>query len=160
MAGGLPKLQDQFHKIPNARIAIIGSMWHPECVDSMIERATNELLALDVKAENIQVHHVPGALELPFAARQLFAKYDYLDAVIAFGVVLKGATTHDDTVLQNVVDGFLSVSDRFNKPIINEVIGVITLEDAHKRSDDSVWNKGFEAVFALSELLHWKNHLK
>lgn len=160
MAGFLPKQKEHFHKIPNARIAIIGSMWHPHCVDAMIERAKSELLAIDVKPENIQVHHLPGALELPFAARQLFEKYDELDAVIAFGVVLKGATTHDDSVLQSVVDGFASVIDRFNKPIINEVIGVKTVEDAEKRSDDSQNNKGLEAVFALSELLHWKNHLK
>ena len=151
MAGFLPK--------PNARVAIISAMWHPQCVDAMVNRAVEELLAVGVIEDNISTHTLPGSLELPYAARCLFENDNNLDAVIAFGVVLKGDTTHDDHVMQQVVDGFGRVSDRFHKPIINEVIGVKTLEDAQKRSDDSIANKGVEAVFALSELLYWKSTL-
>lgn len=159
MAGYLPKAVNEFHKIPQARIAIIAAMWHPQFVDAMAARAHRELLAVDVKAENISLHKIPGSLELPFASRCLFESDDKLDAVIAFGVVLKGDTTHDNSVIQTVVDGFSRVSERFHKPIINEVIGVKSLEDAEKRSDSSMANKGVEAVFALTELLHWKNSL-
>jgi len=159
MAGYLPKPIVEFHKIPNARVAIIAAMWHKECVDSMISRATKELIALDVKQDDISVHKIPGSLELPYAARCLFEADDSLDGVIAFGVVLKGSTTHDGSVIQTVVDGFSRVSDRFHKPVINEVIGVNSITDAEDRSDDSLANKGVEAVFALSELLHWKRSL-
>lgn len=159
MAGFLPKPIESFNKIPTARVAIVAAMWHPECVNAMIDRAIKELAAVGVSESNISTHFLPGSLELPYAARCLFEKDDNLDAVIAFGVVLKGDTTHDDNVLQNVVDGFGRVMDRFHKPIINEVIGVKTVEDARKRSDDSIANKGVEAVFALSELLSWKNNL-
>ncbi len=159
MAGYLPKPIAEFHKIPNARIAIIAAMWHPICVNAMIQRAQQELLAVDVDEKNISIHFIPGSLELPYAARCLFEADNKLDAIIAFGVVLKGATTHDDSVIQTVVDGFSRVSDRYHKPIINEVIGVTSIEDAQKRSDDSINNKGVEAVFALTELLHWKNTL-
>ncbi len=159
MAGFLPKPVNEFHKIPHARVAIIAAMWHPECVNAMVERTVKELLAVDVNEKNISTHFLPGSLELPYAARCLFEKDNTLDAVIAFGVVLKGDTTHDEHVMQNVVDGFGRVSDRFHKPIINEVIGVNTVEDAQKRSDASISNKGVEAVFALSELLYWKKSL-
>lgn len=159
MAGYLPKPIEAFHKIPNARIAIIAAMWHPDCVNAMIQRAQKELLAVGVSEEHIAVHYIPGSLELPYAARCLFEADSTLDAIIAFGVVLKGATTHDDSVLQTVVDGFSRVSDRYHKPIINEVIGVTSIDDAKKRSDDSISNKGVEAVFALTELLHWKSTL-
>jgi 6,7-dimethyl-8-ribityllumazine synthase len=159
MAGFLPKPREEFHQIPNAKLAIIAAMWHKECVTSMVERAREELLRLGVKNENIQVHYLPGSLELPYAARKLFEKNEDLDAVLAFGVVLKGATTHDDSVIDNVVQGFSLVSDRFNKPIVNEVIGVTSVEDAEKRSDDTDSNKGVEAVFAISELLHWQETL-
>jgi 6,7-dimethyl-8-ribityllumazine synthase len=159
MAGYLPKPISAFHKIPKARIAIIAAMWHPECVDAMIARAQQELAAVDVLASNISVHKIPGSLELPYAARCLFETDSALDAIIAFGVVLKGATTHDAAVIQTVVDGFSRVSDRFHKPIINEVIGVSSLADAQQRSDNSIANKGVEAVFALTELLHWKQSL-
>lgn len=159
MAGYLPKPVGEFHKIPGSRIAIIAAMWHPQCVNAMIDRAKQELLAVDVEAENISVHYIPGSLELPYAARCLYESDSSLDAIIAFGVVLKGETTHDDSVLQTVVEGFSRVSDRFHKPLINEVIGVNSIEDAIARSDDSISNKGVEAVFALTELLHWKRSL-
>ena len=159
MAGYLPKPVEQFYKIPNAKVAIIAAMWHPQCVDAMIARAQQELLAVDVSPNNISVHKIPGSLELPYAARCLFESDANLDAIIAFGVVLKGNTTHDDSVIQTVVEGFSRVADRVNKPIINEVIGVASLEDAEKRSDHSLNNKGVEAVFALTELLHWKQSL-
>ena len=160
MAGYLPKAPSDFYKIPQARIAIITAMWHPECVDAMVARAQQELLAVDVQPENIAVHTLPGSLELPYAARCLFESDPGLDAIIAFGVVLKGDTTHDDSVIQTVVDGFSRVSDRFNKPVINEVIGVKSIADALKRSDQSIANKGVEAVFALTELLHWRASLR
>ncbi|MGH1485722.1 MAG: 6,7-dimethyl-8-ribityllumazine synthase [Cellvibrionaceae bacterium] len=159
MAGYLPKPVEAFHKIPNARVAIVAAMWHPQCINAMIERTKKELAAVDVSENNISVHMIPGSLELPYAARCLFEHDKNLDAVIAFGVVLKGDTTHDDSVIQTVVDGFSRVSDRVHKPIINEVIGVTSLHDAEKRADDSISNKGVEAVFALTELLHWKENL-
>ena len=159
MAGSLPKSIEAFHKIPNARLAIIASMWHAECVDSMVQKAEEVLLSLEVKPEDLSVHRLPGSFELPSAARMLFELDPKLDAIIAFGVVLQGATTHDTTVIHNVMQGFSLVSDRFGKPIINEVIGVTCLEDARKRSGDSEWNKGIEAAFAVSELLHWHRGL-
>lgn len=159
MAGYLPKPIEAFHKIPNARIAIIAAMWHPQCINAMVERTKKELAAVGVTESNIVIHMIPGSLELPYAARCLFEHDKTLDAIIAFGVVLKGDTTHDDSVLRTVVDGFSRVSDRFHKPIINEVIGVTHLSDAEKRATDSISNKGVEAVFALTELLHWQANL-
>lgn len=159
MAGYLPKEVSQFHKIPKTKVAIIAAMWHRHCVDAMIARAKQELHAVDVNDSDISVHFIPGSLELPLAARKLFEHQPDLDAVIAFGVVLQGKTTHDSTVIQTVVDGFARVSDRFGKPIINEVIGVTDIKDAEDRSDDSIANKGVEAVFALSELIYWERSL-
>jgi 6,7-dimethyl-8-ribityllumazine synthase len=159
MAGFLPKPVAAFHPIPHARVAIIAAMWHPECVNSMVERTVKELLAVEVNAADISTHFLPGSLELPYAARCLFEADTQLDAIIAFGVVLKGDTTHDNHVLQHVVEGFGRVTERFHKPVINEVIGVKTLDDAQQRADASIANKGVEAVFALSELLHWKRQL-
>ena len=76
---------------------------------------------------------MPGSLEIPFAARVLFEADPGLDAVLAFGVVLKGITSHDESVMHNVVNGFREVTDRFGKPIINEVIAVTDIEDARKK---------------------------
>ena len=153
MSASLPKTPEQFHKIPHARLAIIGSSWHNDCVNAMVNRAQKELLALEVKPENIFIHKLPGSLELPFAAGILFEKDPGLDAILAFGVVLKGITSHDEMVLHGVFEGFMNVTGRFGKPVINEVIGVGSVEDAKKRSGDNHMNKGVEAVYALS-LIH------
>lgn len=155
MGQGLPKTPEQFHQIPGAKIAIIGASWHSECVDAMIARAEKELHNCGVSPEDIQIHKVPGSLELPLAARVLFETNPALDAVLTFGVVLSGITTHDETVITSVSRGFMDVQDRFGKLIINEVIGVENIEDAHKRSGDDLFNKGVEAVYATSEMLHW-----
>lgn len=159
MAGFLPKKKEDFHRIEGAKVAIVAAMWHPQFVDAMVARARQEMIDAGVNADDISVHTLPGSLELPLAANMLFEADPELDAVMAFGVVLQGATTHDASVLQTVVEGFGQVSLKFNKPIINEVIGVTNLDDAAKRSDDSESNKGLEAVFALTELLHWQRQL-
>jgi 6,7-dimethyl-8-ribityllumazine synthase len=134
-------------------------MWHARYVDGMVHRAIEELRRLGVKEKDIDVHHLPGSLELPLAARILFETEPKLDGIIAFGVVLKGATSHNDSVLEQVMQGFALTTDRFGKPIINEVIGVNDLKDAADRSGDDIRNKGVEAAFALSEYLNWKNSL-
>ncbi len=160
MGAGLPKTPEQFHKIPNVRIAIIGSSWHSDCVDAMISRARKELLAVDVQPDNILVYKLPGSLELPFAARVLFEEDPLLDAILAFGIVLEGITSHDEMVLNGVFQGFANVTELFGKPVINEVIGVASIEDARKRSGDDMMNKGVEAVYAASELLHWISQVR
>jgi 6,7-dimethyl-8-ribityllumazine synthase len=132
-------------------------MWHAECIDRMVDRAAKELKRLGVA--DLQIHRLPGSLELPAAARALFEVDTNLDGILAFGVVLKGATSHDSTVIQQVLHGFGLISDRFGKPIINEVIGVANIEDAIKRSQDNDWNKGLEAAFAISEFLSWQRKI-
>jgi 6,7-dimethyl-8-ribityllumazine synthase len=159
MAGSLPKEAKDFHKIPGAKLAILGSMWHAASVDGMMDRAVLELIACGVSPEDIEMHRVPGSFELPFAAKTLFEKKPELDGILAFGVVLQGITGHNESVLQNVVYGFSNVTEKFGKPIINEVIGVRSVEDAVLRSSNDNNNKGLEAVFAITELLHWKSSI-
>lgn len=160
MAGFLPKEPSQFHKLSGAKIAIIASMWHHECVNEMVNRAVDVLIRIEVLKSDIFIHKIPGSLELPLAAKLIFENNPQIDAILAFGVVLKGATTHDSSVIQAVVDGFNRISLDFGKPIINEVIGVSSIDDAKKRSAEGSSNKGLEAVFAVSEFLSWSKLIK
>ncbi len=159
MAGYLPKSVEKFSKISGTKVALIVGMWHRDCVDKMVNRAVSELRNVGLKDDDIIVNYLPGSLELPYAANILFESKPELDAIIAFGIVLQGETTHDSTVIQTVVDGFLKVSMKHSKPIINEVIGVKCIEDAEARATDGLSNKGVEAVFALSELINWEKSL-
>lgn len=157
MAGGLPKKREEFHKIPGEKVAIIASMWHPQCVEPMVNRCVSELSALD--CTDIEIHYLPGSYELPMAAQFLFENKPDLDVVIAFGVVLTGATTHNMTVLQEITNGFSRIMRNTGKAIINEVIGVSDVQDAVKRSSNDDWNKGLEAAFAASEVLAWRKRV-
>jgi 6,7-dimethyl-8-ribityllumazine synthase len=158
MAGGLPKKREEFHKIPGEKVAIIASMWHAQCVEPMVDRCVSELRALDCK--DIEIHYLPGSYELPMAAQFLFKKKPDLDVVIAFGVVLTGATAHNITVLQEITNGFSHIMRDTGKVIINEVIGVSDIQDAVKRSGNDNWNKGLEAAFAASEVLVWRKKMR
>lgn len=157
MAGALPRKPEEFQHIDGTTIAIIASMWHDNCVQAMIDRAKSELERLGVR--RIDVHRLPGSYELPLAANFIFSSDPTVDAIIGFGVVLKGATTHDSTVITEVVSGFSRVMHQHGKPIINEVIGVVDMKDAEKRSGTDNWNKGLEAAFAVSETLAWRRKL-
>ena len=155
MAGALPKDPQDFIKIPGAKVAIIASMWHREIIVQMVASAKNQLLAVGIKEKDIQVIWAPGSHELPLYAKLLLEKHHNLDGIIAFGVVLRGGTTHNDSVLQAVINGFIDITVTHSKPIINEVIGVNDLEDAKVRAED----KGIEAVFAFSEAVNFKRTL-
>lgn len=152
MAGMLPKKPEDFTKIPGAKVAIIASMWHREIVEAMVASAKTQLLVGGVKEKDIEMYWAPGSHELPLCAKLLFEKHNNIDGVIAFGVVLRGGTTHNDSVLQATVNGFMDMTLMYSKPVINEVIGVENLEDAKGRAAD----KGIEAVFAFSETLALK----
>ena len=153
MAGHLPKQVESFKSLENSNIAIITSSWHVEIINEMVSSAKELLNKLGNKS--ISLHTLPGSLELPLAAKILFNKNDKLDAIIAFGIILKGDTSHNETVEREVANGFTLVSQEFSKPIINEVIGVSDIEFAKQRAT----SKGIEAVYAVSEFLSWKKNL-
>lgn len=156
MAGEFPFAEECFKPIPWANVAIIASQWHREYLDVMVE-STQQILStkLQLEPQNVETHYLPGAYELPFAARTLYEQRPKLDAIIAFGIVLKGETTHDASVVNSVVQGFSSVMSEYKKPIINEVIGVTDIAHAKARQEF----KGKEAAFALSQLLNWQREL-
>jgi 6,7-dimethyl-8-ribityllumazine synthase len=156
MAGGLPKKSEDFRSGEGAKIAIIHSMWHSQCVEPMVARAQRELIRCGVKEQDLVSYALPGSLELPYAAGLLLKVRPELDLVIAFGVVLQGGTTHDKTVLETVVRGFLDVTNQTGKPVVNEVIGVSDIKLAEQRSQDDSNNKGLEAAFAALELIHFR----
>lgn len=149
MAGELPKKIEEFNIIKGSKVAIISGQWHREIAEVMVKSAIDVLKKIGLDDDSILVHWAPGSLELPLYASLLLKNDPSLDGVIAFGVVLQGATTHNESVVQSVVDGFTELSLKYNKPIINEVIGVKDLKDAVVRAE----SKGVEAVFAFSEVV-------
>ena len=151
MAGMLPKKIEDFHKIKGSKISILASLWHAQIIEEMISSACANLKKAEVSEEDITVVWVPGSLEIPLYAAKILSEPKSVDALICFGVVLKGGTTHDQTVLHSVGQGLSQLSISYIVPIINEVIGVVDLNDASSRAYD----KGVEAVFAVTEAVHF-----
>ncbi len=128
------------------RVAVIAAQWHTQVMDGLLNGAERALKELGI--EEPTVIRVPGAFELPVAAKQL-ADRGY-DAVVALGVVIRGGTPHFDYVCQAATAGLTQVSVDTGVPV---GFGVLTCDDEQQALDraglpDSAEDKGHEAVTA------------
>jgi 6,7-dimethyl-8-ribityllumazine synthase len=144
---GLPQLS-------NAKAVIIQSKWYREITDAMISKCLTILSSCGVS--QVECHTVPGCLEIPLCARRLMQIDPAIEAVLVFGVILKGDTYHFDIVKDLCMSGLERVGFECDVPIINEILPVVTLEDAYKRSADNDSNKGLEAAIAAVEIIDWR----
>lgn len=135
------------------------SDYHAEVGREMLNSAREELLRCGLEPSNWLELGAPGAFELPLVARRL-ALRDDVAAVLCFGLVLRGETTHDQHVAAAARDGLLRASLETDKPILFGVLTCDTLEQARARSLPSAsggrFDKGRElaraAIGALAAL--------
>ena len=99
----------------------------------MCASARAELVAAGLAEEDFLVLEAPGAFELPIVARRLAIRED-VAAVLCFGLVLKGETTHDRYVAEAAARGVLDVSLQTDKPVLFGVLTCDTLEQAEARA--------------------------
>jgi len=138
------------------RIAILQSKWYPEIVSSMSNTCEQVLRAQGYT--RIEVHTLPGCLELPLAAADLLATdlAREFDAIICFGVIVKGETLHFEMISNECMRGLGSVSLQYRRPVIVEVLPVFDIAHARARGGDDEFNKGYEAAAAALEMVHWR----
>jgi 6,7-dimethyl-8-ribityllumazine synthase len=131
------------------RVAVVASRWHEQVTDALVAGAHRALTA--ARVEDLAVLRVPGAFELPIAAKA-FAHQRY-DAVVALGVVIRGGTPHFEYVCRAVTDGLTRVALDAGVPI---GFGVLTCDDEEQALDrcglsGSSEDKGQEAAMAAVE---------
>jgi 6,7-dimethyl-8-ribityllumazine synthase len=138
------------------RIAILQSKWYPEIVGSMA--GVCERVLRDAGYERIEQHVLPGSLELPLATKDLLAAdvAGELDAVVCFGVIVKGETLHFEMISYECMRGLGAVSLEYRRPVVVEVLPVFDIEDARARAAEDEYNKGYEAAAAALEMIHWR----
>ena len=126
-------------------LGIVASRWHGPLVDHMVERAQAAAKACGV--DDVVVVRVAGSVELPVLAQALARRRD---AVVALGVVVRGATAHFDYVCQAVTEGLTRVALDAGKPVAHGVLTVNDLEQARDRAGlaDSAEDKGWSATVA------------
>ena len=126
-------------------VAIVGTRWHPEITDSLVDRAV--LAAKACGVTDVLVVRVTGAVELSVVAQELARRYD---AVVCVGVVVRGGTPHFEYVCDAVTAGLTRVALDTSTPVGNGVLTCNTVEEARDRSGlpDSSEDKGWEAAVA------------
>ncbi|MDA1075919.1 MAG: 6,7-dimethyl-8-ribityllumazine synthase [Proteobacteria bacterium] len=136
------------------RIAILTSKWYPEIVGNLTDTCVSVLRSKGYT--KIDVHQLPGSLEMPLAAADLFASDSSIEAIICFGVIVKGETLHFEMITQECMRGLGQVMQTYRKPVIVEILPVFKIEDAQARAADNEFNKGNEAAAAALEMIAWR----
>ncbi|NJB68995.1 6,7-dimethyl-8-ribityllumazine synthase [Desulfobaculum xiamenense] len=132
--------------------AIVASRFNDFIVDRLIGGAVDYLCRNGASKDNLTLVKVPGAYELPLAARKLAASGKY-DGVICLGAVIRGATPHFDYVCSECAKGIAHVSLETNLPIGFGLLTTDTLEQAIERAGSKGGNKGVEAAAATLEMI-------
>ena len=135
----------------NSKYGLLSTQWNSFVVDVMLENAEKELILNGVTQANITKIKVPGAYELPLAAKKILDKD--IDVVIALGAVIKGETPHFNFISSSCSNGLTRVSLDANKPVVFGVLTTETEEQAIQRADPSKGNKGAEVAQSAMELL-------
>lgn len=133
------------------RVAIVVAAFNSFITERLLNGATGALTQMGVPAARQTVAHVPGAFELPVAAKRLAASGQY-EAVICLGCVIRGETSHYDYVCQAATQGILQAGLDTGVPVIFGVLTTDTAAQARARAGDGPGNKGAECAVAAVEM--------
>jgi 6,7-dimethyl-8-ribityllumazine synthase len=135
------------------RIGIVVARFNHLISARLLEAATEELAKAGTRPEDMHVAWVPGAFEIPLAARAL-ARSGRYDALVTLGVVIRGGTPHFDYVCRAVTDGVRDVMRDTGVPVAFGVLTTDDLDQALARVGGSEGQKGEEAARAAIEMAH------
>jgi 6,7-dimethyl-8-ribityllumazine synthase len=133
------------------KFAVVVSRFNDFITGKLLDGAVDALVRHGAKEEDIDVVKVPGAFEIPLAAKKLAAKGAY-HAVVCLGTVIRGATPHFEYVAAEVSKGVASASLETGVPIAFGVITSDTIEQAVERAGTKSGNKGFDAAITAIEM--------
>jgi 6,7-dimethyl-8-ribityllumazine synthase len=135
----------------NLRVAVIASRFNETIAKSLLDGAVDCLARHGVADNDITVAWVPGAFELPAAAKRI-AESGEVDAIVCVGAVIRGETPHFDYVAGHAARGVGDASLATGIPIAFGVLTTETVEQAANRAGGKMGNKGFEAALAAIEM--------
>ena len=135
-----------------ASITIVVARFNELVVDSLLKGALDALKRHGIQDSNVTIVKVPGAFELPLAAKKA-AEREGCDAVIVLGAVIRGGTPHFDYVAGQAASGVAQVGLDSNKPVIFGVLTTDSIEQAIERSGTKAGNKGADAAVTAIEMI-------
>ncbi len=135
-----------------AKIAIVASRFNDFFTRELLDGALDALQRHGVAEANIDTAWVPGAFEIPMAAKKLAGTGRYA-AVVCVGCVIQGDTPHFQYVASEVTKGIAQVSLDTGVPVAYGVVTAETLDQAIERSGTKAGNKGFDAAMTALEMI-------
>ncbi|MGI8419112.1 MAG: 6,7-dimethyl-8-ribityllumazine synthase [Candidatus Levyibacteriota bacterium] len=138
--------------IKSLKIAIVRTTYHREMVENLETYAKDMLIEAGLREKNIQTFIAPGSWEVPLLA-QAVAKKGKFDAIIAFGVIVKGETYHFEMLANEVGRALMQLSIDYSLPIAMEILAVFDKKHAQERAGKNNKNKGIEAANAVLQTL-------
>jgi 6,7-dimethyl-8-ribityllumazine synthase len=140
------------------RFAIVVARWNAVITDRLLEGALDALIRSGARRADIEVVRVPGAWEVPAAARTI-AELHKVDAIVTLGCLLRGETAHYEAIYNEVARGIGQSQQETGVPHSFGVLTCETLEQALNRAGIKAGNKGFEAAIAAIEMVSLRRKL-
>jgi len=135
------------------RFAIVVARFNSFITERLLLSACDGLIRTGARKQDIDLVRVPGAFEIPSAARMLASTEKY-DAIICIGCLLRGDTAHYDVIVNEVTRGIGQSAQETGVPHAFGVLTCDTLEQAIDRAGLKMGNKGFEAALAAVEMVN------
>ena len=155
----MPKFIEGDYSAKGMRLAVVAGRFNDFITNRLIEGAIDAIKRTGGNADTTVVVKVPGAFELPLAAKKLAASKKY-DAVICLGAVIRGNTPHFEYVSNLMSRGISNVMTETGVPISFGVITADSLDQAIERAGTKYGNKGTEAVLSAIEMANVLKELK
>ena len=155
----MPKFIEGNLDAKGLKFGIVVGRFNSFIAERLLEGALDALIRHGADDKNITVIRVPGAFEIPLAAKKL-AESDRYDALLCLGAVIRGSTPHFDYVAAEVSKGVAQVSLQSGVPIAFGVLTTDTIEQAVERAGTKAGNKGFDAAMTAIETANLMKGLK
>ncbi len=147
----MPNLIEAGLMAEGKKFAIVAGRFNDFITDRLVGGALDALTRSGASDSDIDIVKVPGAFEIPLAAKKMASKKKY-DAIICLGAVIRGSTPHFDYVSSEVSKGIAAVSLDFSVPVIFGVLTTDTIEQAIERAGTKAGNKGWSSAVAAIEM--------
>ena len=133
------------------KIALVASRFNSFLVEQLVKGAEDAFMRLGGDGADLLLMRVPGAYEIPVAAKKLAASGRY-DAVVGLGAVVQGATAHAGLICETTARAFSQIALETGVPVTDGVVSAENLEQAVERCGTKQGNKGFSAMQGAIEM--------
>ena len=135
------------------KVGIIASRFNEFITNKLLDGAVDGLVRHGVDEKNITAAWIPGAFEIPMAAKKMAESGKY-DAVICVGAVIRGSTSHYDHVCNEVSKGVAQVGMKTGVPTLFGILTTDTIEQAVERAGTKAGNKGYDCALSAIEMVN------